>query len=133
MTDDPYVHVHPPETAVVDPRIPEAMQAVRTVIFLSYASEHDMVRTVAEAVLEVADRWARPPVVQQRPAETLEDTARNLAEASRFPRYSGDRWELLLRSEADVETAWRHACDHDASRIGEFAVWRHRLLRTLQA
>lgn len=45
-----------------------------------------------------------------------EDTARELAGASRSPRYRGERWHKLLESVSDVDYAWREAVRLDAHR-----------------
>lgn len=58
--------------------------------------------------------------------ETIEDLARNLARASRSPRYAGGNWTLLLTADANVEHAWREATrrEIDHATVNE---WRDRL------
>lgn len=41
--------------------------------------------------------------------EAAETAARFLAEESRFPRYEGDGWRLILRSEVDADLAYGKA------------------------
>lgn len=53
------------------------------------------------------------------PAEpaSAEDTARELAAASRSPRYHGENWRKLLESVSDVDYAWREAVRVEAHRV----------------
>lgn len=58
---------------------------------------------IARGVIVVQDQPSEPTVVE------MEEVARFLAEQSRFARYAGEGWRMLLTSEADVSVAFAKA------------------------